>query len=137
MKVLLVDDERAFLLGMKNILQKRKILIDTAETYEHAMALLKNYSYNIVVTDIHLTRTTQEEGLEILRYIKEHTPDSKGIVITGCGDPAVLAKAFSLGASYCFEKPFPLLELQNALKNLSEIMKRLKQKKCKKYLKET
>ncbi|MEW6068762.1 MAG: response regulator [Nitrospirota bacterium] len=105
MKVLVIDDEKIFLLGIKKFLENPEIMVDTAETFEDAMYLLNNSSYNAVIVDIRLSGTSGEEGLDILRYIKKYKPDKKVIVITGYGDQEIRQKAYDLGADFYYEKP--------------------------------
>ena len=115
MRVLVVDDEQAFLLGIKKLLQTPEMMIDTAETFEDAMSLLDGHRYAAVVADIRLTGILREEGLDILKYIKEQYPATKVIMITGYGNPEVMDRALLYGADYYFEKPVPLQMLKKAL----------------------
>ena len=115
MRVLVVDDEQAFLLGIKKLLQTPEMMIDTAETFEDAISLLDSNRYAAVVADIRLTGILREEGLEILKYIKERDPGTKVIMITGYGNPEVMDRALLFGADYYFEKPVPLEMLRKAL----------------------
>ena len=117
MRVLVVDDEPAFLLGFKKLLQSPDMKIDTAETFEEAMALLDEHNYAAVIADIRLTGVLREEGLDILKYIKEQYPCTKVIMITGYGSNDVMERAMFLGADYYFEKPVPLDMLKNALRD--------------------
>jgi len=117
MRVLVVDDEPAFLLGFQKLLQGPDMVIDTAETFEEAVALLDEHNYTAVIADIRLTGVLREEGLDILKYIKEQYPCTKVIMITGYGNTEVMERAMFLGADYYFEKPVPLDMLKNALRD--------------------
>jgi len=59
-----------------------------------------------------------KEGLDILRYVKEHNPQTKVILITGYGSPELGKKAITLGADFYFEKPVSTFILRDALRNL-------------------
>lgn len=115
-RILIVDDAAGFLLALKRIFQGPDLVVDTAETIEDAMALLKEQTYQVVIADIMLTMVLREEGLEILEYVKEHTPGTKVIILTGYGRPDILKKANTLGADLFFEKPIPPNILQNTLR---------------------
>jgi two-component system nitrogen regulation response regulator NtrX len=104
-RILIIDDEAGFLLALRKILQGPEVHIDTAETFEDAMALLQTQIYQVVVADIRLTMILREEGLDILRYVKKERPESKIIMISGYGNGSVLEKIRSLGADCFFEKP--------------------------------
>ena len=120
MRVLVVDDEQAFLLGIKKLLQTPEMVIDTAETFEDAMSLLNTHRYAAVIADIRLTGILREEGLDILKYIKERYPGTNVIMITGYGNPEVMERALMFGADYYFEKPVPLEMLKKALSDCIE-----------------
>jgi DNA-binding NtrC family response regulator len=104
-RILIIDDEAGFLLALRKILQSPEVHIDTAETFEDAMAFLQTQTYQVVVADIRLTMILREEGLDILRYVKQERPESKIIMISGYGNDSVLEKIRSLGADCFFEKP--------------------------------
>ena len=115
-RILVVDDEPGFLLAIKRILQGPEVLVDTAETKEDALTLLADLTYHVVITDVMLTTILEEEGLEILQYIKEHAPDTKVIIITGYGNSDVIKKACTMGVDLFFEKPLFSEILTNTLK---------------------
>jgi two-component system response regulator RegA len=117
-KVLLVDDERAFLLGFRKAVEGPDMRIFTAETVEDAFALLKKRDYDVVISDIRLTGVVPEEGLEILGHVKEHKPGTKVIIITGYGSSYIREKAYAMGADLYFEKPVHTCVLKEAVKKL-------------------
>ena len=117
-RVLIVDDEAAILLALKKLLQSPEIEIDTVITLRDAKSLLEEHDYEVVITDLRLTGVLDEEGLEILQYIKEHKPDTKVILVTGYGNSELKKRAYALGADYYFEKPVSTEILRDALKKL-------------------
>lgn len=117
-RILVVDDEMAFLLGIKKVLSRPGYTIDTVETIEEAERLLKVNPYDIVVTDLRLTGVLGEEGLEIIRYVKEFNSDTKCILVTGYGSPEIKEKAYAQGADFYFEKPLSPTVLLDTLKSL-------------------
>jgi DNA-binding NtrC family response regulator len=114
-RILIVDDETGFLWALKKILQGPKISVDTAETIEAATALLSERPYDVVITDIMLTTVFGEEGIQILRYVKDHNPVTKVIILTAYGNSSVLEKALLNGVDLFFEKPVSSQVLMNAL----------------------
>jgi len=71
-----------------------------------------------LLSDIRLSGTLDAEGLDLLQFAKEKCPDTKVILMTGYGDPAIMQQAFKMGASYYFEKPVELNVLSAAIHNL-------------------
>jgi len=117
-RVLIVDDEVAILLALKKLLQSPEVEIDTVVTLQGAKNLLQQQDYDVVITDLRLTGVLDEEGLEILRYIKEHHPHTKVILVTGYGNSELKKRAYAMGADYYFEKPVSTDVLKDALKKL-------------------
>ncbi len=114
-RILVVDDEKGFLLALKKILQGPKVSVDTAETVETATALISKRPYDVVITDIMLTTVLGEEGFQILRYVKDHNPVTKVIILTAYGNSIVQEKALLNGVDLFFEKPVSSKVLMNAL----------------------
>jgi ActR/RegA family two-component response regulator len=66
-----------------------------------------------------LTGVDSEEGLEIIKYIKDLHPQTNVILVTGYGNTAIMEKAYALGAAFYFEKPVSSEIVKNVLKSLS------------------
>jgi DNA-binding NtrC family response regulator len=118
-RILIVDDEKAILLAFKKLLKSPNIEVDTAETIAETEDLLKKNIYNAAIVDLRLTGVDGEEGLNIIKHIKEFYPETVVILVTGYGSSAVMEIAQSLGASFYFEKPVSIEVLKNALKSLN------------------
>ena len=117
-KILLVDDEVAILISFQELLQSPTVRVDTAETFEQAEKLLKEEQYDVAIADLRLTGVLGEEGLEIINYIRDHNPGTKTMLITGYGNPKIMAKAYDLGVAFYFEKPVTISTLKEALESL-------------------
>ena len=117
-RILIVDDEAAILLAFKKLLQTKEITVDAAETMGEAENFLCKNFYDAAIVDLRLTGVTGEEGLEIIKYIKEYSAQTHVILVTGYGSPKVMEKAQALGAAFYFEKPVSGDTLRNALKSL-------------------
>lgn len=118
-RVLLVDDEEETLLVYKNLVRRLACEVDAVQTMEEAEQLIATGRYRVVVTDLRLTGVLGEEGLEILRYVKEKSPGTQVVLVTGYGSPDILSKAYELGAAYYFEKPVHPIRLLEALQELT------------------
>jgi len=116
-KILVVDDETAFLIAAKKLLDGLGFTITTAETFHEAMTLLTENCFHMVITDVRLSNALNKEGLDILRHIKEKTPGTIVIILTGYGNPDTLEKAYKLGANLYLEKPVSPIILRNIIEN--------------------
>lgn len=119
--VLVVDDETTILIAFKKLLQSPGVEVDTAETFEEVEALLSKHAYDAVIADLRLSGITGEEGLDIIRYVKERHPDSHVILITAYGNQDIMKKAYSFGAAYYFEKPVSMNIITDALRSFGVI----------------
>jgi DNA-binding NtrC family response regulator len=117
-RILMVDDETAFLRAVKKVLQCSDIMVDTAETKEDALDLLARNRYAAVIADLRLTGSSGEEGLEIARYAHENCPRTTMMLITAYGNSDVREKAGEFGVEYYFEKPVSIDLLREALEDL-------------------
>jgi DNA-binding NtrC family response regulator len=118
-RILIVDDEKAILLAFKKLLQSPDIEVDTAETIDDAEKLLKENIYNVAIVDLRLTGVNGEEGLKIIKHVKEFYSHTEVILVTGYGSPAVMEKAQAKGAAFYFEKPVSSEVLKKAMKSLN------------------
>jgi DNA-binding NtrC family response regulator len=117
-KLLVIDDEVAFLIALRKLLSEPDIEVDTAETMEDSMSLLESKPYDAVIADIRLTGVQRKEGIMILDHVKKNHSDTKVIMMTGYGNPEVMQEAYSLGADFYFEKPVSVSVLKGALQKL-------------------
>jgi len=120
--VLVVDDEATILIAFKKLLESPELEVDITETLEDAQELLNRRSYQAVIADLRLSGIAGEEGLEIIRYVKERDPETQIILITAYGNQDVMKRAYSLGASFYFEKPVSTNVIKDALKNMGVIL---------------
>ena len=116
--VLVVDDEATILIAFKKLLESPDIEVDIAETLEDARGLMNKRSYEAVIADLRLSGIAGEEGLEIIRCVKERNPETHIILITAYGNQDVMKRAYNLGASFYFEKPVSTNVIKDALKSV-------------------
>lgn len=118
-RILIIDDERAFLLGMQKIMGSLGAVLDLADSMEEAERYLTRNQYDIVITDLRLTGVLSEEGMEIIRFVKEQNPATHCILITGYGNADLQARAIALGVACYFEKPVDPKKLLEAVRVLT------------------
>jgi two-component system response regulator PilR (NtrC family) len=123
--LLLVDDEPAILIAFKKLLQGPEVAVDTAESIEYARALMDEQLYDAVIADLRLSGFSGEEGLDIIRYVKNRHPETRVVLITAYGNQDLMNKAYNLGAAFYFEKPVSAGVIKDALKSLGVATKKL------------
>jgi len=118
--ILIVDDEQFILVGLGDYFRSHGYTVECAQDLEHAMRLLKDVKYDLVISDIRLTRYGVE-GLRMVEYVKNHWPGTATILLTGAARSADLeAEAQQSGVDLLLEKPFLLDKLGSAAVELLE-----------------
>jgi len=117
-RILLIDDERDTLTVFARLLRRLNCDIDTVDDLHDAEQAIDDHDYRVIITDLRLTPATGEEGLEVLRHARDKNATTDVIIVTGYGSPAVMTRAFDLGAAYYFEKPVQPAQLMEAVEEL-------------------
>ncbi|UCD82398.1 MAG: SpoIIE family protein phosphatase [Desulfobacterales bacterium] len=114
-KVLLVDDDAMLLAGLKRQL-RNNFRIETAISGEEAMKMVKeNGPYAVVVSDYMMPGMN---GIEFLRNVKQTSPDTIRMMLTGSADMSTAIKAVNEGSIYKFHpKPCPAKTLGTAIQS--------------------
>ena len=112
-RVLVVDDEPGVLDSFRKILASEGYSIDTVETAQEALRLIRKCDYDLFFTDL---KMPEMDGLELTEAVKQLRPDIDVVVITGYGTIESAVAAMRLGALDYFEKPFTPAELSTFVK---------------------
>ncbi len=107
-RILVVDDEENVCQSIKKVLSRKGYEISQAFTVDDAVKLIKDMSFDLVITDLMIPGTS---GLELLQIIRDHYPELDVIMITGYASIESAVKATKLGASAYLPKPFTPDEL--------------------------
>ncbi|MBW2644987.1 MAG: sigma 54-interacting transcriptional regulator [Deltaproteobacteria bacterium] len=119
-KILLIDDEAGIRTLLSISLKSDGYDVVTAENGKRGIELFEQEAPSIVLTDIKMPGM---DGLDVLRRIKEISPETEVIVITGHGDIEVAIKALQFEASDFITKPVSDKVLSIALKRAEERLK--------------
>ncbi len=108
-RVLVVDDER----GMRDFLEiffrREGMDVSTAASVAEARAALEADEYDLVMTDVQMPGGN---GLELLRSVKEASPETIVIVVTAFATAETAIEAMKQGAYDYLTKPFKLDEVR-------------------------
>lgn len=102
LSILVVDDDKLVNEFIAETLQRTRHDVSTAYSGEEAKALLEQNVYDIVLTDIKMHRVS---GMDLLKLIKERTPETVVIMITAFGTVKNAVEAMKLGAFDYLVKP--------------------------------
>ena len=111
-KVLVVDDEKLIVKGMKFSLEQDDMQVDCAYDGEEALNMVKNNTYDIILLDVMLPKLT---GFEVCQQIREFS-DVPIIMLTAKGDDMDKILGLEYGADDYITKPFNILEVKARIK---------------------
>jgi DNA-binding response OmpR family regulator len=118
-RILLVDDEEVIRFAYKKVLSGPLVAVDTASSFNKALHLLQNKSYDAVIADLRLMPGSMiKEGLEVIRQAKRMQSFCKVVVVTGCGEDGTQEEVIQLGADIYLEKPASPQKVKTALQSL-------------------
>lgn len=118
--ILIVDDEPAILFAISEFFTSHGYAVECASEVEEAQALLSNFDFDVVVTDINLSPLAHAGGLLVITCIRERGLRARVVVITAHATPAITAEAHRLGIDLFLRKPIALAELAAAIASLQE-----------------
>lgn len=124
-RVLVVDDEKLIVKGIKFSLEQDSMIVDCAYDGEEALEAAKNNQYDIILLDVMLPKLN---GFEVCQQIREFS-SVPIIMLTAKGDDMDKILGLEYGADDYITKPFNILEVKARIK---AIMRRSSKKEEKK-----
>ena len=111
-KVLVVDDEKLIVKGIRFSLEQDGMEVDCAYDGEEAFNLAKEKQYDMILLDIMLPKM---DGFEVCQAIREFS-DVPIIMLTAKGDDMDKILGLEYGADDYITKPFNILEVKARIK---------------------
>ena len=111
-KILVVDDEKSIVKGIKFSLEQDDMNVEVAYDGETALELAKANHYDMILLDIMLPGFS---GLEVCQMIREFS-DVPIIMLTAKGDDMDKILGLEYGADDYITKPFNILEVKARIK---------------------
>ncbi len=119
--LLIVDDEESIRISLSEALIDENTRVSTALGGEEAFRILAQEDVDLVLLDQRLS-ATQEDGLDILRRIKEEHADTIVIMMTAYGKFESAVEATRLGCFQYTAKPLDLHQLKLLIRNALSTM---------------
>ncbi|RLD17158.1 histidine kinase [candidate division KSB1 bacterium] len=107
-RILAVDDEEIVLDSFRKILVLAGYSIDTVQTGQEALDLVRKRNYDFVFTDL---KMPDMDGVEVCKAVKHLRPDIDVIIITGYATVETAVETMKYGAMDYIQKPFTEDEL--------------------------
>ena len=111
-RILVVDDEKLIVKGIKFSLEQEGMEVDVAYDGEEAYNLAKSNDYSLILLDVMLPKI---DGLEVCTMIREFS-NVPIIMVTAKGEDMDKILGLEYGADDYITKPFNILELKARIK---------------------
>ncbi len=111
-KVLVVDDEKLIVKGLRFALEQDDMEVDTAYDGEEAVEKAREGNYDIILLDLMLPKL---DGMQACQQIREFS-DVPIIMLTAKGDDMDKILGLEYGADDYITKPFNILEVKARIK---------------------
>lgn len=120
-KVLVVDDEKLIVKGIRFSLEQDGMEVDCAYDGEEALQMIRDKEYDIILLDVMLPKLT---GFEVCQQMREFS-SVPVVMLTAKGDDMDKILGLEYGADDYITKPFNILEVKARIK---AIMRRTKKR---------
>ncbi len=112
--ILIVDDDPYFLRVLGRILSGENFLVKTAEGASQAAQILREGSFDLVISDL---RLPDGDGLSILQEIRKVGRETPVVILTAYGEVDNYLEAMNAGATEYLNKPVKSDELIAVVRN--------------------
>jgi DNA-binding NtrC family response regulator len=107
-RILVVDDEEALRAVLSTELESEGYVVKSAGDGEEAIRILQGESFHLILLDIKMPNV---DGFEVLKFVKQQSPQTKVIMLTGFADLKNAIESKKLGAEDFVSKPYDLVDL--------------------------
>jgi len=112
-KILVIDDDKLIRWSLKEILSQEGYDVDTVDSAGEAINLAKDMPYHLIIADLEIQ---DENGIEILKKIKEFRPEVMTIILSAHPKQKIQPEFADLHVFSIIEKPFQSDQLLSVAK---------------------
>ncbi|SCY06817.1 DNA-binding response regulator, OmpR family, contains REC and winged-helix (wHTH) domain [Lachnospiraceae bacterium XPB1003] len=120
-KILIVDDEKAIVKGLKYGLESDGMSVDAAYDGEEALDKIQNGNYDIILLDVMLPKV---DGMEVCRQVRTFS-EVPIVFLTARGDDMEKILGLEAGADDYITKPFNVLEVRARIRGIMRRSRRV------------
>jgi diguanylate cyclase (GGDEF)-like protein/PAS domain S-box-containing protein len=107
-RILVIDDDASVRMSFRVYLEDNGYLVQTAEHGSQGLAYFRAGTTDLVLVDL---RMPEVDGLEVLATVRQESPETPVIVVSGAGTLSDSVEALRLGAWDYFIKPIQDMEV--------------------------
>jgi len=111
--ILILDDEDIVLKRLKPALEKNGYSVETFSRSQQAFDRIMEKNFDIIITDLKMDGL---DGMQFLTLVKEKSPKTEVIVITGFATMETAKESFQKGVFDFLAKPFKIAEIIETVK---------------------
>ena len=115
-KVLLLDDEPIVCERLKPALEKIGFYVESYTEGQRVVDRVMEETFDVLVTDLKMQKP---DGLEVMDFVRQHSPGTKVIIITGFATVDTARETLKGGAADFIAKPFKIRDLCDLIVRLA------------------
>ena len=116
-RVAILDDEPIVCERLKPALEKAGFNVEAFTNGQTVIDRLAETRFDVLVTDLKMQKP---DGLEVMKFVKEKSPATKVIIITGYATVETARDAMKGGAVDFIAKPFKISQLRDLIVSVTE-----------------
>lgn len=106
--ILIIDDEISILESLKSFFEDEGYTVFCAEDGDTGLETFFKQTIDLVLTDL---RMPKKDGIEVMKTIREQSPETPMIVVSGAGKKEDIIRALRMGAKDYVTKPINDLDV--------------------------
>ena len=114
-KILVVDDNQSIRCGISQMLSRLGYDVISTDSGENGLELFLKNHFDLVITDLQMPGM---DGMDLADHIKENSPFTLVILMTGQDKEVTLAKIKDSSEDQAVFKPFYLTEIQEKIQSV-------------------
>jgi len=120
-RMLIIDDDVNVLAVLRDLFVLEEGLdITTMSSSLDAISKLSSEHFDLIITDLMMPKA---DGLAVLRAVREHSPDTMAVIVTGFASLESTLEAIHLGVYDYINKPFQIEEMRLLVRNASRLVR--------------
>ncbi len=118
-KLLVVDDDTPFRERLGRSMERKGFFVEIFSNYKDCLKRCNEKNFDYAIVDM---RLEDGSGLELIKKIKEISPTTKSLLLTGYGNIATAVAAIKTGAIDYLPKPAEIDQIYDALTSSEELL---------------
>ncbi len=112
--LIIVDDDLPFRERLTRSMEKKGFEVEAFPDFHSSLNRIKNTKFDFAIVDM---RLEDGSGLELIKEIKNVSPETRSLLLTGYGNIATAVAAIKSGAIDYLPKPAEIDQIYDALTN--------------------